>query len=62
MTAEIQNLKNALAEKQVSDVAMIDIELDQLLKSVEKSQVYIGYPHIGTVHILLLENSSLLDL
>ena len=57
MTAEIQNLKNALAEKQVSDVAMIDIELDQLLKSVEKSQVYIGYPHIGMVHILLLENS-----
>ena len=52
MAAEIRNLKDALAEKQVSDVTMLDTELDQLLKNVEKSQVYIGYPHIGPVHFL----------
>ena len=58
MAAEIRNLKDALAEKQVSDVVMIDTELDQLLKSVEKSQVYIGYPHIGPVHFITIKIAS----
>ena len=58
MAAEIRNLKDALAEKQVSDVVMIDTELDQLLKNVEKSQVYIGYPHIGPVRFIAVKIAS----
>jgi len=42
---QVKVLKEALNERQVATVTTIEGDLAQLLKSVEKNQVYIGYPN-----------------
>ena len=51
LQSEIKALKDALNERQVATVTTIESDLAHLLKSVEKNQVYIGYPNFGTVLI-----------
>ena len=46
---QVKVLKEALNERQVATVTTIEGDLAQLLKSVEKNQVYIGYPNFGMV-------------
>lgn len=46
---EVESFQKALSEKQVKTVTMIDDDLVQLLRDVEKNQVYIGYPGFGAL-------------
>ena len=49
---EVESFQKALSEKQVKTVSMIDNDLVQLLRNVEKNQVYIGYPGFGALFLL----------